>query len=62
VRFVKVQSVNSEMGKMWKEAVMALFEVLYWHLPGISEESHEKSQTEYPDSERAGYGTCLGTI
>jgi hypothetical protein len=27
---------------MWKEAVMAYFQILSWHLPVGTEESHEK--------------------
>lgn len=36
--------VNSEMGGMWKEAVMAHFELLCWHMPGRTEENHKLPQ------------------
>jgi hypothetical protein len=35
--------VNNDFGRMWREAVMAYFEVLYQHLPGGTKKSHEKS-------------------
>jgi hypothetical protein len=28
---------------MWKEAVLALYEVLIWHLPWATEENHDDS-------------------
>jgi hypothetical protein len=37
--------VNDELERMWKEAVVALFKVLSRHLPGGSEENHEKPQS-----------------
>jgi hypothetical protein len=33
--------MNSKLGKIWKEAIMALF----WNLPGNFEENHEKLQS-----------------
>jgi hypothetical protein len=37
--------VNDELEGMWKEAVMASFKVLFCHLPGRTEENHEKPQS-----------------
>jgi hypothetical protein len=31
---------------MWKEAVTAYFKILFWHMLGGTEESHEKSQSQ----------------
>jgi hypothetical protein len=33
--------VNGELEEIRKEVVKAIFKVLSWHLPGISEEIHE---------------------
>jgi hypothetical protein len=35
--------MSNELEKMWKEAVVAEFEVLTRHLPGGTEEKHEKN-------------------
>jgi hypothetical protein len=35
--------VNDELERIWKEAVVAKVKVLSQHLPGGTEESHEKS-------------------
>jgi hypothetical protein len=37
--------MNNELERMWKEKVMACFEILSWHLPGGTEETHEKPQS-----------------
>jgi hypothetical protein len=29
--------MNNELERMWKEAIIALFKVLSWHLPGETE-------------------------
>jgi hypothetical protein len=34
--------VNSELEKVWDEAVDALFEVIFRYLPGRTEEDHKK--------------------
>jgi hypothetical protein len=36
--------VNGELEGMWKEAIMASFKVLYWHLPRGTEESDRKPE------------------
>jgi hypothetical protein len=36
--------VNDDLGRMWKEVVFTLFEILSWHLPGGPAENHEKLQ------------------
>jgi hypothetical protein len=33
--------MNVALGMIWKEAVVALFEVLSRHLPGVTQENHE---------------------
>jgi hypothetical protein len=33
------RSVNNEFERIWKEVVMALFEVLFWELPRGTEET-----------------------
>jgi hypothetical protein len=33
--------MNEELGTMWKEAVMAYFKALCWHLSEEAEENHE---------------------
>jgi hypothetical protein len=38
-------TVNNELERMWKEAVMAKFKVLSQHLPGRTEENHKKPQS-----------------
>jgi hypothetical protein len=40
--------MNNELETMWKEAVMAAFKVISWHLPRGTEENHEKPQSGYP--------------
>jgi hypothetical protein len=37
--------VNNELESMWKEAVMAQFKVLSRHLPGGTDEIHEKPRS-----------------
>ena len=37
------QYINDEFKYMWKEAVMAYFKVLSWHLNGGTEENHEET-------------------
>jgi hypothetical protein len=32
----------NKLERIWKEAAMAKFKVLSWHLPGGTEENHEK--------------------
>jgi hypothetical protein len=36
---------GDELERMWMEAVMALFKVLFLHLPGGTEENHKKPQS-----------------
>jgi hypothetical protein len=38
--------VNNEFERMWKEAVVAIFEILSYHLSGRTEETH-KSFSQY---------------
>jgi hypothetical protein len=38
-------TANNESKRMWKEAVMASFKVLSWHLPGGAEKKHENSDS-----------------
>jgi hypothetical protein len=33
--------MSNELQGMWKEEVMAKFDVLLWHLPGGTEENHQ---------------------
>jgi hypothetical protein len=35
--------VNGELERMWKDAVVAYFRALSLHLPGGTEENHEKT-------------------
>jgi hypothetical protein len=35
--------MDKELGRMWKETIVALFKVLSRHLPGWAEENHEVS-------------------
>jgi hypothetical protein len=37
--------VSDELHMIWKEAVLALFAVLFRHSPGRTEENHEELQT-----------------
>jgi hypothetical protein len=39
--------MNNQLERIWKEAVMVLFKVLSWHLPGGNTENHTKSQSGY---------------
>lgn len=50
---VTIISGNELIG-MRKEAVMSLFELLYRHLPGRSEEDHEESRSANAVERRAG--------
>jgi hypothetical protein len=34
--------VNDELERMWKEAVVAYFKALSWHVPEDSTENHKK--------------------
>jgi hypothetical protein len=34
--------MNNHLERIWKEVVMAYLKVLSWHLPGGTEENHEK--------------------
>jgi hypothetical protein len=36
--------MNNELQRIWIEAVVDLFKVLSWRLPGGLEENHEKIQ------------------
>jgi hypothetical protein len=38
--------MNIDLERMWKEAVVAWFEVLCRHLPGGTEENHQNFQSE----------------
>jgi hypothetical protein len=38
--------MNNKAKGMWKEAVMASFKVLSYHLPGKSEGNHKRLQSE----------------
>jgi hypothetical protein len=40
-------AVNNQLGKIWKEVVMAYFKVLPHHLPGVTEENNINSESEY---------------
>jgi hypothetical protein len=37
----KQMTVNYELERMWKEAKMALFMAIEWHLPGKAEEKKD---------------------
>jgi hypothetical protein len=37
--------MNNELERTWKEAVIVRFEILFWHLPGRTEETQEKPQS-----------------
>jgi len=37
-------SVNTVLERMWKDVILAEFEVLLWHLPEWSEEKKAKTQ------------------
>jgi hypothetical protein len=37
--------INNELERIWKEVVVAYFEVLSQHLPGGGWKSHEKDQS-----------------
>jgi hypothetical protein len=41
----------SEVERIWKVPVMAQFEVISWHLLGRTEETHEKHQASWSQSE-----------
>lgn len=32
---------DNEYGRAWKEAIMTSFMILYWYVPGDTEENHE---------------------
>jgi hypothetical protein len=34
--------MNNELERVWKEVVVAKFKILFQHLPGGTEENHEK--------------------
>jgi hypothetical protein len=36
--------MNNELEKVWKKVIIAYFKILYWQLPGGTEENHKKSQ------------------
>jgi hypothetical protein len=36
--------LSSDLEKIWKEAILAKFEVLCWHLWGEAEKDNEKSK------------------
>lgn len=38
--------VHNKLEKMWKEADMAYFEILYWHLLGGTDNNHDKFQSQ----------------
>jgi hypothetical protein len=42
--------VNDKLQRMWKEAAVASFKALFWHLPGGIEENHKKlsQDSRYP--------------
>jgi hypothetical protein len=38
---------KKELGRMWNETVIAVFDMmLLWHFPGGTEESHKRPQSE----------------
>jgi hypothetical protein len=39
-------AVNNELEKKWKEAVVAKFGVLFYHLSGETDDNHEYPQSE----------------
>jgi hypothetical protein len=45
-----VSYINYELGKMWKKAAVAQFEILSRHLSGRTKENHKKPQSGYPVS------------
>jgi hypothetical protein len=42
--------MNTELARMWKEAVITKFEIDFWDLPGETEENNKKPQSSYPVS------------
>jgi hypothetical protein len=40
--------MNNELKRIWKEVIMASFEVLFQHLPGGTEKNHKKLQSGQP--------------
>jgi hypothetical protein len=40
--------MNGELERLWKEAVMAYFKILFWDLPAGTEENHKKPQDYWP--------------
>jgi len=41
-------SVNTVLERMWKDAVLAEFEVLLWHLPEWSDEKKSRKKKAKP--------------
>jgi hypothetical protein len=37
--------MNNELEGIWKEAVVALFKLLSWHLFGMTKEKHDNAQS-----------------
>jgi hypothetical protein len=42
--------VNYELESVWKEAIVAYFEILSSHLPGVIEGNHDNPHSRYPVS------------
>jgi hypothetical protein len=36
--------MNNELERIWKDATVAFFKALFWHLPGGTEETHKDPQ------------------
>ena len=43
--YIEWMALNNELGRMWKEAVVANFELISWHCPGRREQNHGKRQS-----------------
>jgi hypothetical protein len=39
--------MNNELGRVWKEEVVAYFKIISWNSPGGTEEIHEKPNSRY---------------
>jgi len=57
-RFIMYNSLR----RIWKEAVVAKFEVLYWGLYGVTEESHRSRPNSRECKSDVLCLTCLGFV
>jgi len=52
--------VKKELGRPWKEAVVAWSEVLPWNLSGVAEKNHEVFQSGHQWTDTYGRNVHLG--